>query len=523
MPLTAGLGIIEVELTSGPTALDPYLEIDVTVEFRGPGDRVITRPAFWDGGSTWRVRFAPPAPGEWRYIATEAHSVEGLHAVTGTVTARGDVGDTLNQRQGFLEISSDGRHLCDSDGTPFFWLADTHWRFAWERWDEANKSGWSSQFRDTVDLRVRQGFTVYQSNLMSWDPPHPWTDGDYSSMAPEYFRDIIDPRMAYIAESGLVNALGLAWHDAADTDSDGLVRLARYVVARYGCHPIVWTLGGEVAGYEPDLRDHRIRVWREVALAIQAADDYHHPITAHLTTERPLASYYQDEDWLSFTLNQLGHGDLDMRAHHWADHLAAHPGRPMVEGEAFYEGLRSVEYTGRRVVTDVMVRQVAYRAIQSGCCGYSYGAQGCWNGAWDDAEAQMMWGELPWYEGVDLAGAGQLGYLRRLYESLNWWELRPAHDLLLPSSSINSTFFPPLVTADEERRTILVYFAEAHRWGANAGTLRGLQSTAYRLEWFDPRTAGRSIVLDATPEADGTLIIPGPPGGDDWILIARAR
>ena len=45
--------------------------------------------------------------------------------------------------------------------------------------------------------------------------------------------------------------------------------MARYMMARYGALPIVWTLAGEVAGYAPDpMRSRLIHDWREVALYI---------------------------------------------------------------------------------------------------------------------------------------------------------------------------------------------------------------------------------------------------------------
>lgn len=80
-----------------------------------------------------------------------------------------------------------------------------------------------------------------------------------------------------------------------------------------------------------------------MALAIRDADGYRHPRTAHLTNERPIADYYQGEDWLTFTLNQLGHGDLDLGMSHYREYFAAHPGVPMVEGESMYEGIISVD------------------------------------------------------------------------------------------------------------------------------------------------------------------------------------
>ena len=60
-----------------------------------------------------------------------------------------------------------------------------------------------------------------------------------------------------------------------------------------------------------------------VAQAIREVDAYDHPIAAHLAAERPIPSHDQDEDWLGFTLNQHGHGDVDLDAAGYTRHLTA--------------------------------------------------------------------------------------------------------------------------------------------------------------------------------------------------------
>jgi hypothetical protein len=435
---------------------NPYKDIEVHAVFTGPGGVAIRRPAFWDGGSTWRVRFAPTLPGTWHYIllADEPTGID-LHIHSDAVQCLpANAGQAIFERA-FLTRAPGTRHLSYGDGTPFFWLGDTHWRFAHERWDEANKLGWTSQFRGSVDRRVEQGFSVYQSNLMMFDWGNPvspfWTPGNtFDELDVPYFQTTIDPRMAYIAERGLVNALGLGWYEIVDNDQEGVNRFARYIVARYGSYPVVWILGGEVAGYDHDKRIERIDNWRRVAEAIRAADSYDHPRTAHATNERPLAPYYQGEEWLTLTLNQHGHGDFDVHPSHYLDFISAHPQMPLVEGESMYEGLTTVEYAGRRPVTDSMVRHVAYRAMQSGCCGYTYGAQGCWNGARDRDDAVSMWGDMPWHEGIDLQGANQLGHLREFYENLPWPLLSPKTDCFRSESVFNRTIYAPQVTADPD-------------------------------------------------------------------------
>ncbi|HWH98445.1 MAG TPA: DUF4038 domain-containing protein [Pseudolysinimonas sp.] len=529
--MTATWRITEVVLEGMLDHDNPYLDLEPVVVFTGPDGRRIPRPAFWDGGRVWRVRFAAPVPGEWSYAIETATGDPGLDSAAGVVRIEPDahVDELTVYRHGFLRAAASGRHLEHADGTPFFWLADTHWRFAWERWDEANKPGWTSQFRGMVDHRVEQGFTVYQSNIFSYGDggvsSDAWGEGEpYRVLDPEYFRDVLDPRFGYIAEAGLVHAVGLAWYNAIDADPGRVARFARYIVARYGSYPVVWTLAGEVAGYDPELRESRIDGWREVAHAIRDADGYPQPRTAHLTNERPIADYYQGEDWLDFTLNQLGHGDLDLSPSHYRDHFAAHPGVPMIEGESMYEGITSVEPVGRRPATDTMVRQIAYRAIQSGCCGYSYGGQGCWNNGWDHEQGATMWGSLPWYDGIDLLGATQLGLLRGFYESLPWWRLTPVFDVFDAGGMMNAVFYPPVVSADEERRTVVAYFGETYRSEEGAPAFVGLLDILYRMWWFDPRTGATLPAGERLEPREGRLDLPAKPTpDDDWVLVAQAE
>lgn len=514
----------ELSFESSLDSDNPYLEMDVEVVFNGPDGTELRRPAFWDGGRTWKVRFAPTGPGAWHYtVSSNDASDRGLNGPGGELRCVDDPMDHPIYRHGFLQKGPAGRYLAHADNTPFFWLGDTHWRFTSECWDDANKPGWTSQFRGMVDRRIEQGFTVYQSNLKLYE----W--GDASSryfleggeLDVAFLRNVVDPRMAYIADRGMVNALGLSWFSAIDAGVETLQRFARYIVARYGSYPVVWTLGGEVAGYEPDRRQERIDAWREVGLTIREADGYDQPRTAHATAERPIAPYYQGEDWLTLTLNQHAHGDFDLSTDHYRDHLSKHPGTPLVEGESLYEGLLSVEAAGRRPVTDTMVRQVAYRAIQSGCCGYTYGAQGCWNAAWDRPDGRSMWGDLPWYDGIDLPGATQLGHLRRLYEEVGWHRLRPFMACFSSDYALNTTIYAPHVTASPEMNVVVVYFGETFRSDEGTSTLSLLRSGAYTLQWFDPRTGVSTVAGKRAQTVRGELILPAKPDGQDWVLVVQ--
>lgn len=514
---------IEIELHAA-VADRHYFDRQVTVRFSHESGQVIAVPAFWAGDAEWKVRFTPNLPGGWRYSVTSTPADSGLNSASGGLLAAAPPIDAMPvHRHGFLRPSEVGTHLEHTDGAPFFWLGDTHWRFAAEELDHANKPGWASQFRGIVDRRVEQGFTVYQSNLLSfgdgWRTSPIWGGGvPYEDLDLEYLTGDLDVRFAYIADAGLVHALGIGWNDAVDEDPEGLARFTRYLVARYGAYPMVWTLGGETPGYEPEHRQAKLDGWRNVALAITDVDGYDHPLTAHLTNERPIAAYYQGESWFDFTLHQHGHGDLDIEPHHYVDHLSRFPGVPLVEGESFYEGITTVEHAGRRTATATMVRQAAYRAIQSGCCGYSYGAQGCWNGAWDESDWATPWGSMPWFEGIDLEGATHLGHMRRFYESIPWSELRPT-TVLQSANPVNMMFHPPAVTSRTDRRVVVAYFSET---STPVGlSLTDLPDEAFRLRWFDPRRGVTIAAGEPARPVDGRISLPTKPEpGVDWVLVA---
>jgi len=59
----------EVDIVlAGPDATNPYTDIDAWVIFRHDSGQQLRRPVFWDGGTTYRVRFASTqSEGKWRW------------------------------------------------------------------------------------------------------------------------------------------------------------------------------------------------------------------------------------------------------------------------------------------------------------------------------------------------------------------------------------------------------------------------------------------------------------------------
>ena len=247
---------------------NPFLDLSIQARFTGPSGQTVVREAYWDGGRTYRISFAPTETGLWHYQLS-APADSGLDGLTGELECKPYTGDLAIYQHGFLRVADNGRSFCHADGTPFFWLGDTHWGFvAGEYWDKSNHPGMTSMFKGMADRRAAQHFTVYQTNLRSdshFGDVHYWEEGHEGTLPDiAFYQQVVDPRMQYLADLGFVNALGLAWSGSVLGKVELQKNLARYIVARYGALPVVWTLAGEVAGYAAATRQQCIDGWREV-------------------------------------------------------------------------------------------------------------------------------------------------------------------------------------------------------------------------------------------------------------------
>ena len=118
--------IIELSFTSSKSYPNPVTDVNMTATFTN-GDTTITRPAFWDGGNSWKIRFAPTRTGTWSYTTNcDDASNAGLHNQTGTVQAIAYSGSLDIYKHGFLKVSDNHHYFTHADGTPFFYLGDDH-------------------------------------------------------------------------------------------------------------------------------------------------------------------------------------------------------------------------------------------------------------------------------------------------------------------------------------------------------------------------------------------------------------
>ena len=135
----------EVDIAfTGPDAANPYTDVDAWVIFTHDSGRQLRRPVFWDGGTSYRVRFASTQPeGEWRWSVHAARPDHDFKPAHGTLTAGPPIQDHPHRAvaRGFVTAHPSGRSFCYADGSPAFWVFDTAWAMPFR----ASRTWWCTQ------------------------------------------------------------------------------------------------------------------------------------------------------------------------------------------------------------------------------------------------------------------------------------------------------------------------------------------------------------------------------------------
>ena len=519
----------EISFTAQAAYAYPFNDASLDVTFTGPDGAEMVMPGFWDGGDTWRVRFAPTEAGLWSWETTCSNEADvGLHGVAGAFTCVPYTGDLEIYRHGFLKTEPGVRYMMYADGTPFFYLGDTHWSMPAEPFD--------TMFKTIVDTRAAQGFTVYQSEPIGagYNLDDGLTGADLAGFAD------LDQRFDYIARAGLVHAnaqlifgssLFHGKHAGYYTDAY-IRRLSRYWVARYGAYPMLWTTAQEV---DDDMYYDRNgeggqaiypaaqNPWLIVAETVGACDPYRQPLSAHQEYASMDARHGMNASKSSFK-NLPPHSWF---AAQWSPSLTKSPdfaltkdywnnggGKPVVNYEGRYENLWTKNFGARAQ---------GWIAFLNGMCGYGYGAVDIWlyQSAYDidttsnDGIDTITPADkaVPWTESLFFETAGQLGgHMRRFLEGMEWWELTPRFGSW-------RWFIPWLGTnysvASRGNEAFVAYFYNRTR---STGLLCCLDwKSCYKAEWFNPRT-GERVPVRRLCAFLGMCFVPCKPDAQDWVF-----
>ncbi len=576
----------EVVLVSDIWYEDGFNDVDVDLILTN-GTTTYTIPGFWDGDSTWRVRFACPTAGTWTYttVCTDTTN-KGLHNVTNTFECTLYSGNLDIYKHGFVKTEANKKYFMYNDGTPFFYLGDTHWNLGSEPTEVTNT---------VADKRAEQGFTVWQSEPLGSGIN--FQNGVTAS-------DIValqkyDAKFEYIASKGLVHAnaefgfpsemnnlvinnggysetaiLGTGTHklgnaelyDLSDAAKAYLEKISRYWVARYSAYPVMWTLGQEVdddfywekSGDSDKYNGHQAwgyvnNPYKYVAEYINKYDPYKSPLTGH----QEYASATPSNGGVLASTSAFRNVDAHTwYGAQWSPNLTG--GSNAAIARDFWnngQGKPVVNYEGRYCylwTKNFGARAQGWLSFLNGMFGHGWGAQDTWcylstysesadssDGVDKITSADKT--NATWQDALEYESSYQLCYMKNFFVNIygDWWNLVPRFvdnsDYFSDSTGAYAT-----VASNAANTKIVVHFnnfsdeslvdtstggkVNSKNYGTATGWIKKLSPNAnYNYMWFNPVTGQVTGTGTFTSNYDGMWQVPAKATCDMVLYVYKAQ
>ena len=283
---------------------------------------------------------------------------------------------------------------------------------------------------------------------------------------------------------------------------------------RYGRKSIIWVLGGDRTGQAFE------DVWRAMAkgivIGISGREDYDAALmTYHPGGGNTSATWFHDDRWLDFNMQQTGHGPA-ATSKPWekiAADYARTPVKPVIEGEPLYEDhpigfVRGVRQNG--FSSDNHVRQRAYWTLFAGAAGVAYGHHSVWQ-MYAPGRRPINGPLYFWEEAIHRPGAAQMQHVRTLMESRPMLTRVP--DQSLVADALDG---PERIQAIRGSDHLFVYTGAGIAFTVNMGKISGPRVRAY---WYNPRN-GTSAELGEFENSGTREFKPQYEGlGSDWVLV----
>jgi hypothetical protein len=464
------------------------VDVEVRVLYENAEGETRRGMGFWDGEDAFVIRQAFPRPGDWRW-STECSdpSNQGLQQ-TGTVRVVPGSARNPLVRHGYLRVSDDARTLSYADGTPFLWVGDTCWA--------APAHSTFEEWARYLDSRAAKGYTVLQTSIApEWAlkhsrrgiPPFLSRLPDISQPNPAFFREL-DRMFDMANDQGFVVMLcGLMETPYEYPPAGDIAIFSRYVAARYAAHALIFSPSFDSGIHEAETLASALAI-REAAPA--------NMVTMHMGTG--VGPHFHGADWLAFDMYQSGHnggntGKQSALAVRMPEEiLALTPRKPIINGEAIYEGELGGAYG---------VRRTAWLSVLSGAVGYTAGINEVYQ--WKPNVLTMM----------DVPSSEQIAVFAAFLKALPWWRLKPEPRRILNQPDADSWL---MAFALSQERSFGIAYLPAHE-----PVELDLSECAsdYDTLWIQACT-GRTFDgprVESTPD-----VVLQPPRPGDWVLLLSA-
>jgi hypothetical protein len=515
----------EIQLHAEQTYQNPYTDVDVWTYFVNDNGDSLVRPAFWDGGTQWKVRFAPPDTARtWSWTSYASKNDNGLSGKTGSLQSISYEGKNELLKHGLLRMSPGKRNVVQADSTPFLIVGDTPW---------------SIPFRATIDQvevyakdRSEKGFNTA---LLITLQPDKYAEGPearntiegfdrafedlhtgmLNKLKPDYFKTL-DSLVQILIAHELVPlyapfAHGYGWKGetaiGSELPADQYVRYCKYLVARYGSQPAFWLVNLDGNALAPGVKPggQAIEEWdtyrQPVGLHYSPYDDY---IAAWANGDSTCCFHYnrryQEEPWLDFQWAQTGHDGLHL--YHKVERMYDNqPTKAVMNGESTYEGMGG----GKHGLGWWQGEDAWMQLMHGGTMGVVYGAASLWQ--WKITADESGWPEWTnsphsWREALDLEGSKYVAFISEAVKGFDFTDMEKRWDLT------------------EGNKPLLAREGKFYLTFMNKGSeirIKGVPSDLPYF-WFDP--VNGKFAAEGKSTTDGVFKAPDE---RPWVLIVGDR
>jgi hypothetical protein len=282
---------------------NPFM-VAFSAEVKGPDEKTMTLPGFFDGGGTWVIRVSPRVLGACSLVTkSDVKELDGKRAAFTCVT------NTSPNAHGVLRVDKEHpHHFLFEDGTRFFMQGyEYDWLWALDMDKPAVPT-----VEKSLDLLARHGFNYVILNSYAHDtawrkgrsspndfgPPllYPWEGSnqqpDHSSMNVAYWRHY-DRVVAAMNERGIqahvfvkVYNKQVKW-PAPGSEAERL--FLRWLVARYAAYPnVIWDFSKEAHN------EKNLGYKQGVLKFMRETDPYHHLTAVHDDDQANDSGAYDD-------------------------------------------------------------------------------------------------------------------------------------------------------------------------------------------------------------------------------------
>lgn len=461
------------------------------------------------------------------------------------------------KEHGPLKVSKENLHyLSYSDGTPFFWLADT----GWEMLHRLSRS----EIETYLENRKTKGFNVIQTVIISEfihidkvtnfygdsifvneNPENPkMSAGRNPEIQNEYdFWDHVDFALQTAAEKDLYMALLPTWGEWVTPRTDKALFNNIQQAYNYGWflgnryqknENIIWILGGD---RQPDERNNGIELWRAMAEGIadgknnnkkhDGQADYSTTLmTYHSFTSS--SKWFHRDEWIDFHTWGSYHAEVNNTTSYLAaiaDWNLPDP-KPTLNSEPCYEG-HGINYAidDNGVFTSTDVRIAAYWSVFSGAAGFTYGCQPIWQFTDETRKKHSPKTYQNWQHGMEMPGAKQVGFLKNLMLSFSLNEMQPDQSLIVSGQGDCANYIPAI----RGKSYALIYIPSGGKPEIRLGKISGQKINA---TWFNPRTGETTLIGEFENRGTRSFDVPGMSKeltwlrsgrGCDWVLVLEGK